>query len=82
MNSPSIYLSILIESLFPTQGALRITSLSLRDHGVYTCVAGRSSANLTLVVKPRPGEFPSSEEIERHNKALDEPSSPLADRCV
>ncbi|KAG7296503.1 hypothetical protein JYU34_020277 [Plutella xylostella] len=61
------------------KGALRITSLSLRDHGVYTCVAGRSSANLTLVVKPRPGEFPSSEEIERHNKALDEPSSPLAD---
>ncbi|XP_039752542.1 protein madd-4 isoform X1 [Pararge aegeria] len=62
------------------KGALRITSLSLRDHGVYTCVAGRSSANLTLVVKPRPGEFPSSEEIERH-KALDEPSSPLADRA-
>ncbi|KAI5644724.1 immunoglobulin i-set domain-containing protein [Phthorimaea operculella] len=60
------------------KGALRITSLSLRDHGVYTCVAGRSSANLTLLVKPRPGEFPSSEEIERH-KALDEPSSPLAD---
>ncbi|XP_037301247.1 protein madd-4 isoform X4 [Manduca sexta] len=62
------------------KGALRITSLSLRDHGVYTCVAGRSSANLTLVVKPRPGEFPSSEEIERH-KALDEPSSPLSDRA-
>ncbi|CAG9568729.1 unnamed protein product [Danaus chrysippus] len=62
------------------KGALRITSLSLRDHGVYTCVAGRSSANLTLLVKPRPGEFPSSEEIERH-KALDEPSSPLSDRA-
>ncbi|XP_047036539.1 ADAMTS-like protein 1 isoform X4 [Helicoverpa zea] len=60
------------------KGALRINSLSLRDHGVYTCVAGRSSANLTLLVKPRPGEFPSSEEIERH-KALDEPSSPLSD---
>ncbi|XP_073960715.1 ADAMTS-like no long nerve cord [Choristoneura fumiferana] len=60
------------------KGALRITALSLRDHGIYTCVAGRSSANLTLLVKPRPGEFPSSEEIERH-KALDEPSSPLAD---
>lgn len=67
------------EPNFCSQGALRITSLSLRDHGVYTCVAGRSSANLTLLVKPRPGEFPSSEEIERH-KALDEPSSPLADR--
>ncbi|XP_068624023.1 protein madd-4-like [Battus philenor] len=62
------------------KGALRITSLSLRDHGVYTCVAGRSSANLTLVVKPRPGEFPSSEEIERH-KPLDDPSSPLSDRA-
>ncbi|XP_059062707.1 protein madd-4 isoform X1 [Achroia grisella] len=60
------------------KGALRITTLSFRDHGVYTCVAGRSSANLTLLVKARPGEFISSEEIERH-KALDEPSSPLAD---
>nr|XP_021208563.1 protein madd-4 isoform X1 [Bombyx mori] len=60
------------------KGALRITTLSFRDHGVYTCVAGRSNANLTLLVKPRPGEFPSSEEIERH-KALDEPSSPLSD---
>ncbi|XP_041971374.1 protein madd-4 isoform X2 [Aricia agestis] len=60
------------------KGALRITSVSLRDHGVYTCAAGRSSASLSLSVKPRPGEFPSSEEIDRH-KALDEPSSPLAD---
>ncbi|KOB77866.1 ADAMTS-like protein 1, partial [Operophtera brumata] len=41
---------------YGTQGALRITSLSLRDHGVYTCVAGRSSANLTLLVKPKPGD--------------------------
>ncbi|XP_045540256.1 protein madd-4 [Papilio machaon] len=61
------------------KGALRITSLSLRDHGVYTCVAGRSSANLTLVVKPRPGEYPTSEEIGQPKKPLDDPSS-LADR--
>ncbi|CAG4995395.1 unnamed protein product [Parnassius apollo] len=61
------------------KGALRITSLSLRDHGLYTCVAGRSSANLTLVVKPKPGEMPSSEEHERH-KVLDDPSSSISDR--
>jgi hypothetical protein len=29
--------------------------------------AGQSSADLVLTVKPRPGEFPSSEEIDRQN---------------
>lgn len=29
--------------------------------------AGQSSADLVMTVKPRPGEFPSSEEIDRQN---------------
>lgn len=34
--------------------------------------AGRSSADVALTVKPRPGVFPSSEEIERqHHNQLD-----------
>ncbi|GLV43482.1 no long nerve cord [Carabus blaptoides fortunei] len=49
------------------KGALRIQNLSYRDSGTYTCMAGRSSADLTLIVKSRPGEFPSSEEIEKQN---------------
>ncbi|XP_017781634.1 PREDICTED: ADAMTS-like protein 1 isoform X2 [Nicrophorus vespilloides] len=48
------------------KGALRVTGLTYRDSGVYTCVAGRSSADLTLTVRPKPGEFINSEEVERH----------------
>ncbi|KAL1130045.1 hypothetical protein AAG570_012988, partial [Ranatra chinensis] len=47
------------------KGALRIQEVSYGDTGVYTCLAGRSSADITINVKSRPGEFPSSEEIER-----------------
>lgn len=47
------------------KGALRIQNLTYRDSGVYTCIAGRSSADLNLTVKPKPGEFPTSEEIEK-----------------
>ncbi|CAG2062596.1 unnamed protein product, partial [Timema podura] len=49
------------------KGALRIQDVTHRDSGIYTCVAGLSTANLMLSVKPRPGEFLSSEEIERQN---------------
>lgn len=48
------------------KGVLRILSLVYRDNGVYTCVAGNSSANLMLTVKSIPGKFPSSEEVQRH----------------
>ncbi|XP_046398762.1 ADAMTS-like protein 1 isoform X4 [Ischnura elegans] len=48
------------------KGALRIQDVVYRDSGVYTCVAGRSSADLSLSVKPSPGHFPTSEEIERN----------------
>ncbi|XP_069688307.1 protein madd-4 [Periplaneta americana] len=47
------------------KGALRIQDVTQRDAGVYTCVAGQSSADLVLTVKTKPGEFPSSEEIDR-----------------
>ncbi|BES91442.1 Thrombospondin type 1 domain [Nesidiocoris tenuis] len=48
------------------KGALRIQEASYGDTGVFTCLAGRSSADITITVKARPGEFPSSEEIEKH----------------
>lgn len=48
------------------KGVLRILTLAYADNGVYTCVAGNSSANLMLTVKPIPGKFPTSEEVQRH----------------
>nr|XP_024216656.1 ADAMTS-like protein 1 [Halyomorpha halys] len=52
------------------KGALRIREASYGDTGVFTCLAGRSSADITINVKARPGDFPSSEEIEKqtHNQ--------------
>lgn len=47
------------------KGALRVQSLTYRDSGVYTCIAGRSKADLTLSVRPKPGEFLNSEEIQK-----------------
>lgn len=49
------------------KGALRVQNLTYRDSGVYTCIAGRSSADLTLSVRPRPGEFLTSEEIQKQS---------------
>ncbi|XP_033608182.1 protein madd-4 isoform X5 [Cryptotermes secundus] len=58
------------------KGALRIQDVTHRDGGIYTCLAGQSSADLVLTVKARPGEFPSSEEIDRQaaNRMLDRTS--------
>jgi hypothetical protein len=36
-------------------------------NGIFLSAAGQSSADLVLTVKARPGEFPSSEEIDRQN---------------
>ncbi|XP_060536482.1 protein madd-4 isoform X2 [Cylas formicarius] len=47
------------------KGALRVQSLSYSDSGVYTCVAGKSAASIKISVTPKPGEFHSSEEIQR-----------------
>lgn len=47
------------------KGALRVLNLTLRDSGVYTCIAGKSTASIQISVRPRPGEFPTSEEIQR-----------------
>ncbi|XP_018562984.1 protein madd-4 isoform X1 [Anoplophora glabripennis] len=47
------------------KGALRVSNLTLRDSGLYTCVAGKSSASIHISVRPKPGEFPTSEEIQK-----------------
>lgn len=44
---------------------MEIKNCCIRDSGIYTCIAGRSTADLALSVKPKPGEFPTSEEIQR-----------------
>lgn len=48
------------------KGALRIQNLAYRDSGTYTCKAGKSSADIVLSVRPIPGQFINSEEIQRH----------------
>uniref|UniRef100_A0AAR5PUC8 Ig-like domain-containing protein n=1 Tax=Dendroctonus ponderosae TaxID=77166 RepID=A0AAR5PUC8_DENPD len=50
------------------KGALRVQNLSMRDTGLYTCVAGKSSASIMISVRSKPGEFPTSEEIQRQSK--------------
>ncbi|KAL7044499.1 hypothetical protein ACKWTF_001926 [Chironomus riparius] len=47
------------------KGALRILDVTFKDAGVYTCHAGLSGSDIQLTIKPKPGEFPSSEESER-----------------
>lgn len=67
--------NIVYKNICLFQGALRIQDLSIRDSGIYTCIAGKSKADLNLIVKQRPGEFPSSEEIERQKaNPLDDPN--------
>lgn len=51
------------------KGALRILDVTFKDAGVYTCHAGMSVADITLTIKPKPGEFPSSEESDRGRDA-------------
>ncbi|CAH1163521.1 unnamed protein product [Phaedon cochleariae] len=53
------------------KGALRVSSLTLSDSGMYTCVAGRSEASIHISVRPKPGEFPTSEEIQRQGFKAD-----------
>ncbi|KAJ8963231.1 hypothetical protein NQ318_018697 [Aromia moschata] len=47
------------------KGALRVSNLTLRDSGLYTCIAGKSTAGIQISVRPKPGEFPTSEEIQK-----------------
>ncbi|KAK6643498.1 hypothetical protein RUM43_005008 [Polyplax serrata] len=56
------------------KGALRINNATYRDSGVYTCLASRSTADITLTVKPMPGHFPNSEEIHQTQNNLENPS--------
>lgn len=50
------------------KGALRILDVTFKDVGVYTCHAGQSVADITLTIKPKPGEFPSSEENDNRGR--------------
>ncbi|XP_048513461.1 protein madd-4 isoform X2 [Athalia rosae] len=52
------------------KGALRIVDINYSDNGVYACIAGQSQAEVHLLVKARPGEYMSSEEILRHGKTV------------
>lgn len=49
------------------KGALRIQNLVYRDSGTYTCIAGKSTASIVLSVRPIPGQFLNSEEVQRQN---------------
>jgi hypothetical protein len=53
------------------KGALRVQNLTLRDSGRYTCLAGRSSASIQISVRPKPGEFVTSEEIQKQGNKPD-----------
>lgn len=55
------------------KGALKVNDVSFRDGGVYTCIAARSTADITLTVKPLPGHFPNSEEIHQAQNNLENP---------
>ena len=50
------------------KGALRILDVTFKDVGVYTCHAGQSVADITLTIKPKPGEFQSNEENENRGR--------------
>ncbi|XP_072391161.1 protein madd-4 isoform X2 [Diabrotica undecimpunctata] len=53
------------------KGALRVSNLTLRDSGLYTCLAAKSTANIHISVRPKPGEFPTSEEIQKQGFKTD-----------
>lgn len=53
------------------KGALRVQNLTMRDSGLYTCIAGKSSASIQISVRPKPGEFPTSEEIQKQGYKTD-----------
>lgn len=55
------------------KGALKINNVTYRDSGVYACIASRSTADITLTVKPMPGHFPNSEEIHQTQNNIDNP---------
>ncbi|XP_050540145.1 protein madd-4 isoform X2 [Daktulosphaira vitifoliae] len=47
------------------KGILKIRSTTYSDRGLYSCTAGNVRATMNISIKPRPGEFPSSEEIDK-----------------
>ncbi|KAL4122159.1 hypothetical protein QTP88_014540 [Uroleucon formosanum] len=47
------------------KGILKIRATTYSDRGTYTCMAGNAQATMNINIKPQPGEFPSSEEIDK-----------------
>lgn len=56
------------------KGALKINKMGYPDNGVYTCVAGKSTADIALSARPLPGYFPNSEEIHQAQNNVDNPA--------
>ena len=48
------------------KGALRVLNVTFKDTGIYSCHAGLSRADLTLNVKPKPGDALSNEEFQHY----------------
>ncbi|XP_050432686.1 ADAMTS-like protein 1 isoform X2 [Adelges cooleyi] len=58
------------------KGVLKIHATTYSDRGTYSCTAGNVRATMNISIKPRPGEFPSSEEIDKPMNQQDTDASP------
>uniref|UniRef100_A0A8D8V293 ADAMTS-like protein 1 n=3 Tax=Cacopsylla melanoneura TaxID=428564 RepID=A0A8D8V293_9HEMI len=56
------------------KGALKIVRATFQDNGVFTCRAGQSGADITIVVKPKTGVFINSEELPHGDGSKIDPS--------
>ncbi|XP_033220968.1 protein madd-4 [Belonocnema kinseyi] len=52
------------------KGALRIIDITYTDKGIYSCIAGHTQAEMHLLVKVRPRDQMSSEEVLRSGNAI------------
>lgn len=53
-----------------SKGALRVSNITYRDSGVYSCHAGLSVAQLNVTVKPKVGDNVSINEYEKYRAAV------------
>ncbi|XP_025201047.1 ADAMTS-like protein 1 isoform X1 [Melanaphis sacchari] len=58
------------------KGILKIRTTTYSDRGTYTCMAGNAQATMNINIKPQPGEFPSSEEIDKPLNQQDPGTNP------
>ncbi|GAB6031210.1 hypothetical protein CHUAL_009029 [Chamberlinius hualienensis] len=60
------------------KGTLKIRSAQYSDSGVYTCIAGNSKANITVIIKPKPSIYGGSGEdatVERPGNSIEQIST-------